>query len=110
MTSTDSKSTASSDAAGSKPRVKELAWSEISIVKQVCPDIALAQDCSHRAQNLASLFASPQVGKGSYGVVFTAEWRGSLVVVKKLLDQSLSEAQLEEFMRECELFERIGRQ
>eukprot|EP01134_Creolimax_fragrantissima_P005573 CFRG5573T1 len=46
----------------------------------------------------------PLLGKGSFGVVYKAQYRGSNVAVKTLLDQSLNSKVLKEFESECSIF------
>jgi serine/threonine protein kinase len=47
--------------------------------------------------------ARAQVGKGSYGVVNRATWRGADVAVKRFLNQSLEEGRMLEFRAEVAL-------
>lgn len=48
-----------------------------------------------------------QIGAGSFGTVFRAEWHGSDVAVKVLADQDFHNDQLKEFLREVAIMKRI---
>jgi len=44
-----------------------------------------------------------QIGRGSFGVVWQAMWRGSEVAVKQMLKQDLDQTEIDEFVREGKL-------
>ncbi|RCV35342.1 hypothetical protein SETIT_7G232900v2 [Setaria italica] len=48
-----------------------------------------------------------RVGAGSFGTVYRADWHGSDVAVKVLMDQDVGEAQLKEFLREIAIMKRV---
>ncbi|KAJ1272719.1 hypothetical protein BS78_06G223900 [Paspalum vaginatum] len=48
-----------------------------------------------------------RVGSGSFGTVYRADWNGSDVAVKVLMDQDVGEAQLKEFLREIAIMKRV---
>ncbi|XP_074576572.1 serine/threonine-protein kinase CTR1 [Curcuma longa] len=48
-----------------------------------------------------------QIGAGSFGTVFRAEWHGSDVAVKVLADQEFHNDQLKEFLREVAIMKRV---
>ncbi|KAG6531947.1 hypothetical protein ZIOFF_005783 [Zingiber officinale] len=48
-----------------------------------------------------------QIGAGSFGTVFRAEWHGSDVAVKVLADQDFHNDQLKEFLREVAIMKRV---
>jgi ankyrin repeat protein/serine/threonine protein kinase len=49
-----------------------------------------------------------EIGRGQFGTVYLARWRGAVVAVKKLHAQDLSEEQFSHFVREAGLMEMLG--
>ncbi|EME27357.1 Serine/threonine-protein kinase EDR1 [Galdieria sulphuraria] len=47
------------------------------------------------------------VGVGGFGIVYSGLWHGTQVAVKKLLDQDLTENQIEEFRAEAKMMARL---
>ncbi|KAJ3698506.1 hypothetical protein LUZ61_002211 [Rhynchospora tenuis] len=48
-----------------------------------------------------------RVGAGSFGTVYRAEWHGSDVAVKVLMDQDIRDDQMKEFLREVSIMKRV---
>ncbi|KAL8233789.1 hypothetical protein R6Q59_019889 [Mikania micrantha] len=53
------------------------------------------------------LHIKERIGAGSFGIVYRAEWHGSVVAVKVLTAQDLHDDQLKEFLREVSIMRRV---
>jgi serine/threonine protein kinase len=48
-----------------------------------------------------------ELARGSFGIVFTGRWRGTDVAIKKLVNQNLSQKELEEFHAEVNVMKKL---
>ncbi|GAB5357572.1 hypothetical protein AAMO2058_000385800 [Amorphochlora amoebiformis] len=86
-------------------RTKEASKSDDSNSKKL--DEKMMSIAVHRIPFEELKFDS-EIGRGAFGIVFLASWRNSVVAIKRLHEQHMTDVRLREFLAEAQMMERIG--
>lgn len=94
--------------------LKDKVLSDVSTQYAIIPGLVLSDEAmkkfsldEHWNVNMSELELEKEIGKGAFGIVYKARWRGKIVAVKKVLAAEMTEVQVEDFAKEVKLMQTL---